>query len=176
MLIMTFKGNLVDPANPDPLTFDIEDIAHALSLICRYNGHIPEFYSVAQHSYHVAQLLPVELKLWGLLHDASEAYFADVIRPAKELLTDYEAVEAKIHAAIAKRFKLEFPVPQYVLDADNTMLLTEMVKFGYPFDWTKRLSIRYGVIPDATFRFDCWTSQLAEKMFLGAFNKYFEGV
>ncbi len=65
---------------------DIYDIAHNLANICRFNGACPQHYSVAEHSVIVSKLLSDEFKLWGLLHDAHEAYIGDVITPIKEYL------------------------------------------------------------------------------------------
>src|ERR1700674_199080 len=61
----------------------IEDIAHSLSLLCRFTGHVKQFYSVGEHSVRVSYLCPPEYQLWGLLHDAGECYAGDVNRPLK---------------------------------------------------------------------------------------------
>src|ERR1017187_10636100 len=76
--ITTFSGIHFWPLLPNPADIRIEDIAHALSNQCRFAGHAREFYSVAEHSVRVSQLCPPEDALWGLLHDASEAYLTDV--------------------------------------------------------------------------------------------------
>lgn len=84
----------------------IEDIAHALAHNCRYTGQCEYFYSVGEHSLNVAELLPGNLKLWGLLHDASEAYLSDIASPAKQLLPDYKRLEHGIMCRIALKFGL----------------------------------------------------------------------
>lgn len=110
---------------PHRSEYTVEDIAHALSNICRFGGHCCRFYSVAQHSVHVSYLVPPHLALTALLHDASEAFILDVPRPLKRLLPDYRALERSISAAIAERLHLEFPFPPEIHLADNTMLATE---------------------------------------------------
>lgn len=87
--ITTVTGKHFYPLNPDPRDIDIEDIAHALSLICRANGHFCRFYSVAQHCIAcageaAARGHSLEVILGCLLHDASEAYLCDVTRPVKK--------------------------------------------------------------------------------------------
>jgi len=84
--------------DPERQEFCIEDIAHALANTCRYNGHTNEFYSVAQHSYAVASILKhkgfgPKIQLAGLLHDAAEAYFGDMISPLKAFFPEYVQVE-----------------------------------------------------------------------------------
>ncbi|MFG0247924.1 MAG: phosphohydrolase, partial [Phycisphaeraceae bacterium JB051] len=76
--IQTYTGKAFYPLREDPGIIDIRDIAHALSLQCRFNGHCSDFYSVAQHSVHVSEVVPQAFALWGLLHDAAEAYMSDL--------------------------------------------------------------------------------------------------
>ena len=112
MRILTFTGRMVDPCNPDPADIDIEDVAHALSHLCRFTGHASTFYSVAQHSLFVSNWLahrgakPV-LQLAGLLHDASEAYLGDLNTPAKLQLRDYQLAEGRVQQAVAEAFGLD---------------------------------------------------------------------
>ncbi len=119
--IKTFKDHYVEPLNMQPEDIDIEDIAHSLARLCRYNGHCGGFISVARHSIWVAQHLePEGLGLWGLLHDAPEAYLGDMTRPVKKQPSMHEFVEAddRLEEVIARRFNLPYPMPQSVHDAD----------------------------------------------------------
>jgi len=84
--VSTKSGRRVALLNPSPSQIVIGDIAHGLAHQCRFNGQTSKFYSVAQHSVLVASILPRELRLAGLLHDASETYLGDVVQPLKELL------------------------------------------------------------------------------------------
>lgn len=103
--IATISGRIVDLAAPTADMVDIEDIAHALSNLCRYNGHVEYPYSVAQHCCVVHDLLAADgadadVRLWGLLHDAHEAYTGDIVRPLKSLLRGLVAVEGLLDTAI----------------------------------------------------------------------------
>ena len=102
--IRVFTGTYIDPLNPQLEDIHIEDIAHGLSMQCRFGGHTKVFYSVAQHCVEVAMQLPDELRLAALLHDASEAYLLDIPRPVKGRLTNYKTIEKKLMSVIAKRF------------------------------------------------------------------------
>lgn len=132
---LSAKGRQLYPFDMRPEDVDIEEIAHALSMLCRFNGHCREFYSVAQHSVLVAQALPPELALAGLLHDATEAYCGDMIRPLKRSMPAYREVEDRIWAVIAQRFGLPQDLPPEVKEADNRMLQTERRDLLAPHRW-----------------------------------------
>lgn len=127
-LIQTFTGRLVNPLNLSVDDIDILDIAHSLAHQCRWGGHCRSHFSVAQHSVYVSRRVPSEDALWGLLHDASEAYLIDLPRPLKhhpEFGQVYQAAEAKVMATVAEKFGLVFPRPSSVKVVDDRMLATE---------------------------------------------------
>ncbi|HNQ22161.1 MAG TPA: phosphohydrolase [Phycisphaerae bacterium] len=123
--IQTYTGRRVDPFNLQPQDVVIEDIAHALSLIARFGGHCARFYSVAQHSLIVSVCAPNEYQLWGLLHDAAEAYLGDIPRPIKRRLPGFLDVEDKVLRAIATRFGLYWPMPDIIKQLDTSALRFE---------------------------------------------------
>lgn len=124
--MQTFTGRQFYPMDPRPEDVDGRDIAHALSLICRYGGHVERFYSVAEHCLHLSYAVAPEHALWALLHDATEAYVGDMVRPLKLHMPDYVAAEDRVMAAIAERYGLEgTTMPAPVKDADNRILLDE---------------------------------------------------
>lgn len=124
---ITFSGIRVDPFDLKPEHVRIEDIAHSLSMQCRFTGHVREFYSVAEHSVRCSWMVPKEHRLWALLHDAAEAYCADMIRPIKNApgFEPYKAMEAAIERVIVQVFELPMPRPACIKVADERMLLTE---------------------------------------------------
>lgn len=126
--MQTFSGQAFYPLDPRPADIMIEDIAHALGNLCRFNGHCTDFYSVAQHSVMVASLVQDRLAMTALLHDASEAYLSDMPRPLKrgsEIGRLYRDAEYRMERTIAARFGLVFPWPAPVREADERMLATE---------------------------------------------------
>jgi hypothetical protein len=123
----TFTGRAVYPLAPKHADFCVEDIAHALSNICRFGGHCREFYSVAEHSVLVSQICDKEDALWGLLHDASEAYLGDIVRPLKYQpeMQAYRELEIETQHVICEVFGLHPNQPPSVTRADNVALATE---------------------------------------------------
>jgi len=127
--MQTFTGRQFWPADPSPSDICIEDIAHALAHLCRYGGHVADFYSVAEHCCHMCEKAPPELKKWALLHDATEAYIVDMPRPVKRNLPGYSELEKRLEWAVAKRFALPLPMPAGVKELDNRILLDERKEF-----------------------------------------------
>jgi hypothetical protein len=137
--ICTVSGKVIRPLDPNPDDIAIEDIAHSLANQCRFTGHTNQFYSVAQHSYlvskHVESQLSFELDhnkicLWGLLHDGSEAYLADIARPIKRYEGDfgkiYSEIEDRLTKAIAEKFELPYPIPDIVMESDLVVFNAEV--------------------------------------------------
>lgn len=123
--MVTASGKKVFPLHMTADDICIDDIAHSLSNICRFNGHTKRFYSVAEHSHLVASLCPPELFLCGLLHDAAEAYIGDHIRPIKALMPNIENIENDIWAVIADKFNVPAVIPEEVHHADMVALAIE---------------------------------------------------
>jgi hypothetical protein len=123
----TNGGNSVDLLNPSPESLSLEDMATALGQLCRFNGQIKQFYSVAEHCLNVAALVPPRYKLEALMHDAPEAYLCDVPTPLKKLLgAAYKDVESRLAAAIGIKFGLDLEhLPACVKAADLIMVVTE---------------------------------------------------
>jgi 5'-deoxynucleotidase YfbR-like HD superfamily hydrolase len=123
--IQTMSGKHFDYLNAQTDDVDIEDIATALSNICRFAGHLPEFYSVAQHSVLCSQIVPQEYAFEALMHDAAEAYCQDIPAPLKRLLPDYRRIETLVDDLIRSKFGLPLHQSDLVKYADLTMLATE---------------------------------------------------
>lgn len=125
--IQTMTGKKFTPFDPRPEDITIIDIAHALSNLCRFTGHCRFFYSVAEHSVRVSWHVPREDAMWGLLHDASEAYLHDLPRPIKRHagLAFYREQERRLQGVICATFGLAIEEPQSVGIADSRMLMTE---------------------------------------------------
>lgn len=131
--LQTYTGKALSLIDPKPEQIDLEDIAHALALQCRFNGHVRQFYSIAEHSILVQMAVAErgesrKVQRVGLMHDAAEAYVGDLVAPIKRLqgLSVYRAIENAIWIeAIAPRFGLPDVVPDVVKRADLCMLAQE---------------------------------------------------
>jgi len=103
----------------------VEDIAHALSNICRFTGHCREFYSVAQHAVLVSHLVPTEYAYQALHHDDVEAVMGDMSSPLKKLIPEYKRLEHEIERVILAQCGIRLPMPDEVKRADLIALRTE---------------------------------------------------
>jgi hypothetical protein len=124
------SGKRVQPFNPDPQDIKIDDIAHSLSMQCRWNGNCKRFFSVAQHSVLVSILAEQYCPgaaAWGLMHDATEAFCGDMSRPKKRMFPLFEQGEDHAAAIIRKRFDIWFDdeIAEAVNRADYDMAFYE---------------------------------------------------
>lgn len=129
---ITFSGVQFWPFDPHPDDIHIVDIAHALSRVCRYGGHCLDWYSVAQHSIMVSEIVPPRLALHALLHDAEEAYTGDMIRPIKHGLREatpaFDEMADRLTFTIRRAFALSTLTAaeeDAIKSADNHALSTE---------------------------------------------------
>lgn len=123
--IQSYSGAAVDFLSPKPEQILIDDIAHALSLLCRFGGHCSEFYSVAQHSVIASRNVPEKFALEALLHDATEAFLVDMPRPIKQVLKGYRDIESGLDKVIRAKYSLPEKMSPEVHFIDNQMLATE---------------------------------------------------
>ena len=163
--IQTMTGKKFKPMEPNPHDIHILDIAHALSHVCRFTGHTSMFYSVAEHCVRLSYAVSDENALWGLLHDASEAYLCDLAHPLKVRpeFAAYREAEARLMKAVCKRFALPLEQPNEVSVADLRMVATEKRDlFGKePAEW---VSIRD--VQPYDWRIVPWPAAVARKRFL----------
>ena len=126
--ITTYTGRTIDFLNPSADEVHILDIAKGLASQVRFNGQIDGHYSVAEHSVWVSRLVPGPLAFYGLLHDASESYMSDVVKPLKDLLPAFEQIESLIMMVIWSAMGVEAPslsALREIKDVDMRMLATE---------------------------------------------------
>lgn len=123
--IRLLSGALFDYNKPHECDATIEDIASALSKVCRFAGHIHVFYSVAQHAVNASMIVSEEHALTALLHDTAEAFTNDLPTPLKAAVPVFRDLEVSIESAMAKRFGFQYPLPPEVKLADLQMLALE---------------------------------------------------
>lgn len=153
--IKTYTGKWVDPFMLRPEDVDLIDIAHALSLVCRYTGHCREFYSVAQHSVIVSCLVDEKNALAALLHDASEAYIADIAKPVKPRIEGYQALEDSIMGVVFQSFGIKSCDWDDIRGADRMTALAE---------WDALMEDTYEGVTEIHVK--PWTPEQAERTFL----------
>jgi hypothetical protein len=139
--LQTVSGRWVNPFDPEPGQLDAGDIARALANQCRFGGHSRVFYSVAQHSVIVSELVEerggdVEDCFAALMHDATEAYLGDMPHPLKHrspLGAAFREAEGHLEEALRERFAIRSDVPQ-IKPVDRALLATERRAFSAE-DW-----------------------------------------
>lgn len=175
---LTYYGVKFYPLEPRASDVLIEDIAHHLSLLCRFTGGIRCLYSVAEHSVRVAQFVSSvqpEHALWALLHDASEAYTNDVARPLKHTtqLASFRDIERQIMLAVLERFNLPQVEPAIVRETDRRICLTEAAQLrdhGREH-WGAMMEHAEGWTP-LPITIEPWSPDVAKRKFLQAFQLY----
>lgn len=135
--MQTFTGRAFWPLDARPEEIDPDDIAHALGMLCRYGGHVSDFYSVAEHCVLMSWAVSEENALWALLHDSTEAYMCDLVRPLKRSMPAYAAAERDLMFVICERFGLDWHEPEEVKLADNRILQDERAALmtAAPLPW-----------------------------------------
>lgn len=123
--ISLLSGAKFNYNKPEESDVTIEDLASALSNICRYSGHLPRFYSVAQHLVNTSRIVKPEYAYTALMHDTAEAFTNDLPTPLKWALPIFKDLETSIESAMSKRFGFQFPYPPEIKEADSVMLILE---------------------------------------------------
>lgn len=166
--MQVFSGKPFYPLSPRVEEIEIEDIAQALSKLCRFNGHTKQFYSVAQHSCLVASQYKKD-PLSGLLHDASEAYMGDCIRPVKYMLKEWLIYEDQLQSVINDKFDLDTFEPKLKF-IDTKMAWTEKRDLLNPsinVDWGPEIEpFDFKIIP--------WSPEESYEYFMEDYYKYAE--
>lgn len=171
-VIRTFAGIDMDPFDPHENEINIGDIAHSLSLLCRANGHISHFFSVAQHCLNceteaAARGLDEKTRMFCLLHDATECYISDLIRPIKCRFPVYNEAEERLAKVLYSALGLHFPTERQsaaVKSIDDCMLFNEFSVLGKTksFDETSKLKS----VPDFSFK----NPEFVEKEYIMRYN------
>jgi len=166
--MQTFTGRAFYPMAPHVDDVDPVDVAHALALICRYGGHASRYYSVAEHCVLMSEAVAPENALWALLHDGTEAYVGDMVRPLKHAMPAYREAENRLMTVICDRFGLAYDCPAEVKAADNRILRDERAALmGVPpLPWKSIEDVQpLGV------RIEGWTPVQAKRRYLARLDE-----
>jgi hypothetical protein len=171
--MLTFTGKHINPFEITPDDIDIEDIAQSLSKICRFGGHIKHFYTVAQHSVYVSLFCNPENALYALLHDATEAYFGDIIRPLKyrEEFKFYREAEDILFKKVLLKFGLDpyKEIPD-VWNIDNGILINEKMALSNTPDIQWDNAYNYQPVQGLKIT-EFYSPELAYAKFISRFNE-----
>jgi hypothetical protein len=161
--MQTFTGRAFYTMAPHADDVDPVDIAHALGLICRYGGHVTRFMSVAEHCVLMSEAVSPENALWALLHDATEAYVGDMVRPLKHAMPAYREAEDRLMLVICDRFGIGYDCPAEVKSADNRILHDERAALmaPSPLPWKSIEDV-----PPLGVQVEGWSPAVAEERYL----------
>lgn len=170
--MMTRSGRKFYFNRPENHDFNLDDIAHALSNLCRFGGHTPIFYSVAEHSWHVAKWVEgryddKQMARAALYHDAAEAYIGDIVRPLKEMHPTWKHYEDRVQRAINVKFNLIADLNKYHwTDRADNMILRDEAEYFWSKDQIKDWSFAFPPDQKLNCRFRDWTPDQAHAAFL----------
>lgn len=168
--IKVARGHYFDVVNPSPDTIDIGSIAASLSKICRFGGHCPCFYSVAEHCIHATELaigdgVSDEAILRAiLLHDATEAYVGDMVKPLKVTLPQFNEAESRIAKAVASHFDVDFDSNHTLIKYYDHIMLKAEKAVLWPKD--DREWVGFENVPVRRVPFKFYYPPLAERVFI----------
>lgn len=169
--ISLLSGAVFDYNNPDRSGVNIDDIATALSNVCRFSGHLYQFYSVAQHAVNASHIVAPQFAFTALMHDTAEAFTNDLPTPLKRAFPIFKELEVKIEQAMSNKFGFQYPLPPEVRYADSQMLKIEKIILKRDHDHWPELD---GVEIDHALRrvnMDLITPPDAKKLFLNRYNQ-----
>lgn len=168
--IKLLSGGCFDFVDMEQSSYTIEDIAHNLSRICRFNGSIEKHYSVAQHSLIVSHVVPEKYALSGLLHDMSESFVGDLCSPLKQLMKEYKKLETKVEKFMFGKMNIPFPMHSSIKLADLQVLAAEIRDLQpHASDWSGLAEIEpydKKIVP--------WSADKAKKEFLKRYKELTE--
>ena len=168
-VILYPSGNLFDFNDLGSNIYDIKDIAHGLSQICRFGGHCRKFYSVAQHSVLISQRVSKEAAYAALMHDAVEFVVGDMTEPLKSKFPDYKILETKLEIIINNIFKIKIENNiTEIRAADFRMRTTELKQLTKLYERYPKFYTEYEPYDDLII--DEWHPSFAETMFLRQYN------
>lgn len=167
------SGTRFNYNRPEESNVTVEDLAGALSNICRFSGHLPQFYSVAQHLVNTSKIVPADVAFDALMHDTAEAFTNDLPTPLKWALPIFKELEIKIESAMADKFGFQYPYPSAVKEADTIMLLLEKkyVKLDN-LEWPGYTGIEYEHMADKV-DLKGWQPCRAKREFLERFEELY---
>lgn len=171
--IQTYVGEMFDIFNPIREQIHLKDISHALSMLCRYGGHSRTFYSVAEHSFLMAQHFEerreYDLARAALLHDASEAYMGDLVRPIKLRMPEYRKAEDVLLFHILSKFGIPPEIPFAVKEADLRICNDERAALMHERPWSPSIDD----LPALGVDVNGWFPIEAEQNYLDLFWRLF---
>jgi hypothetical protein len=173
--ISLLSGAKFNYNKPEKSDVTLHDIASALSNVCRFSGHLPRFYSVAQHLVNASYIVTSENAFTALMHDTAEAFTNDLPTPLKWALPIFKELEVKIEGAMGQKFGFQYPYPQEVKTADTIMLMLEKYHVkqcddywpGYSDEYPREAVEQYLDRVDLT----SWRPSIARNKFLARYEE-----